>query len=216
MAWDRAHGPVLTRSSEVTRSIHQERVRFLAFPTWEGAFDRSTDNQGWYSDTEPSSDLTDNYFVGSPPGNPGVFRDFFTFDLSRLDGQVQAATLVVRRYRGTGDATEVLGLFSVATGARRLNNNSGVHEDIFRDLGAGQSYGRFSVSTVGRPEGLVHLKLNQAAIADINAARGTYFSVGGALLTDDGNGDGLFGYSRGEGVQWLVVQLRERPSIRAS
>ncbi|MDQ3663048.1 MAG: hypothetical protein M3353_00085, partial [Actinomycetota bacterium] len=90
-----------------------ERIRPLRLDTDEGRFDRGTDNQGWWATHVSNSDGNDNYFVGSDEGNAGIYRNFFTFDLSRQIGRVSAATLIVRPFRGAGDATEVLGLFHV-------------------------------------------------------------------------------------------------------
>jgi len=183
------------------------RIRPLRLDTDEGNFDRGTENQGWWATRETNFDSNDNYLVGAPPDLDGTFRDFFTFDLSRLTERARAATLIVRRYRSAGDAKEVLGLFHVATGARRLNNNSGLSDRIFRDLGTGTRYGRFPISPSGH--GPVRLRLNHAAVADINAARGGYFSIGGSLLSIDGREEFLFGRSGPGGVQRLVVEVRE-------
>ncbi len=184
-----------------------ERIRPLRLDTDEGRFDRGTDNQGWWATREESLDSNDNYLVGDSTTTPGIFRNFFTFDLSRKIGRVRAATLILRRYDGAGDATEVLGLFHVATGDRRLNDNQGRSDRIFRDLGTGTRYGRFTIST--SDPGPVRLRLNRAAVADINAARGGYFSIGGSLLSIDGDGERLFGFSHGGGVQRLLVTIRE-------
>ena len=150
------------------------------FSTSEGRFDRRIDNQGSWSSTKIVMDTTGNYFAGELDREGNVFRNFFTFDLSRLNRRAEAATLVLRTYRGRGDPQEVLGLFHVATPARRLNNNEGRRSrTIFRDLGAGTRYGRHPVSTEAPGVSLVRLRLNAAAVADINAARGEYFSVAG-------------------------------------
>jgi hypothetical protein len=178
-------------------------------------FTRRTDNQGWWSNRSNASDSLDNYFVGAPRDGQGIFRNFFTFDLYRLHRRIVDATLEVRRYRSRGEATEVLGLFAVATPARRLNANSGRNQRIFHDLGSGQRYGRFPVSTrVGQPS-LLQLHLNRAAVRDINAARGGFFSVGGSLLSIGDGREFLFAFSRGDGVQRLVVQLHEPHSSSA-
>ena len=44
-------------------------------------------------------------------------RNFFTFDLSELEGTVVSATLVVRKFFGKGEPTETLRLFDVVTDA---------------------------------------------------------------------------------------------------
>ena len=204
-AWPSAHGAS-------TAPEASERIRPLRLDTDEGRFDRGTDNQGWWATRERNRDRNDNYLVGSPEHFAGIYRNFFTFDLSRKIERVRAAMLILRRYEGLGDATEVLGLFHVATGDRRLNDNQGPPSDrIFRDLGTGTRYGRFTISTSDR--GPVRLRLNRAAVADINAARGGYFSIGGSLLSIDGDGERLFGFSNGFGTQRLLVKVRE-PATR--
>ncbi len=204
-------------SNDTARS-QVPRVRPLVFSTSQSRFTRFSDNQGWWSTRYGNDAANDNYVVGESDEPGVVYRNFFTFDLSRLGGRVEAARLVLRRYRGGGEATETLGLYAVATAAPRLNHNEGPNRAIFRDLGTGQSYGRFAVATRS-PNPYVYLSLNHAAVADINAARGRFFSIGGSLLTAggdcpfEGNCDKLFRYSQGRGMQQLVVLLRE-PSIR--
>ncbi len=183
----------------------------MRFSTSEGRFDRRIDNQGNWSSTKIVTDMTGNYFAGEldREGNV-VFRNFFTFDLSRLNRCAEAAKLVVRTYRGRGDRQEVLGLFHVATPARRLDNNEGRRSRIIvRDLGTGTRYGRHSVATEAPGVSLVRLHLNAAAVADINAARGECFSFAGSVLSLSTEGpESLFGWSTGRSVQRLVVRVR--------
>ena len=192
-----------------------ERVQPFVFSTSEGRFDPRVENQGWWSIGEPASDGLDNYAVGwtndctTQPCNGTRVRNFFTFDLSRLRVPVEAATVVLRRYRSRGEPTEVLGLFDVTTPARVVNDNQGNNPVIYQDLGTGVRYGRYELSTNRRPASLVRLPLNRAAVTAINAARGHYFTIGGRLLSQDQTGEWLFGYSNSVGVQALIVRPRE-------
>jgi len=196
------HGArVVPRLSTAIPSAH-----VMVFSTEEGAFDRGVSNQGWWSATYAAWDDNDNYLTGIDlVGN--LVRDFFTFDLSRLDRQAVKAFLVVQRYDTAGDPFEVLSLWDVATPAAVLNDNDGTSDLIYADLGSGRTYGSFAIQT-GFPENsLVRLELNAAALADINAARGGYFSIGGRLNTAEGAGEYVFGFSDGEGPQYLIVLL---------
>jgi hypothetical protein len=181
-------------------------VNRRVFDTSDNRFDQRVDNQGWWNKSLANSDDNDNYLVGAA-GEAGRFRDFFTFDLSMLRAKAVGATLVLRRYRGEGDFTETLGLFDVRTAAKRLNNNDGVDVRIYRDLGSGTGYGRYVLPTHGAGTKAVRLRLNAAAIADLNAARGGFFSIGGEVLSikKPPARQFLFGNSEGRGVQRLVV-----------
>jgi hypothetical protein len=185
-------------------------VTSRVFDTSDDRFDQGVDNQGWWATSQENEDANDNYVVGSCNcRGEGVdrFRNFFSFDLSTLKAKVVGATLVVRRYRGTGDFTETYGLYDVHTGAKRLNNNRGVDVRIYRDLGSGTAYGRYVLPTDADATAAVRMRLNGAAIADLNAARGGFFSIGGKVLSIRKSefDQTLFGFSRGRGMQRLVV-----------
>jgi hypothetical protein len=72
-------------------------------------------------------------------------------------------------------------MFDVSTDAATLNRNNGSSPAIFEDLGTGRSYGTLAVN-----RGLLgdlSFRLNATAVADIEAARGGYFSLGGRLVS---------------------------------
>ncbi len=155
-----------------------------------------------------AQDDNDNYIVGEDLGR---YRNFFTFKLPAVERKVVAARLVVRNYNGEGGVTETLDLYDVRTPARQLNNNSGSDRVIYRDLGRGIKYGRFRVAIERDPKSLRGFWLNPAAVADINAARGSYFSIGGRLVTarlSNGHQEFLFGGSEGAGVQELRLFVK--------
>lgn len=193
-------------------------TRRVRLSTSDSQFDRGVDNQGWWATSFRASDRNSNYFVGAclPESDctngPDVerLRNFFTFDLAAVERRVVGATLVLRRYRGDGNFTERLGLFDVRTPARQLNDNRGVNVTIYRDLGRGDAYGRFLLPTDGDRDGLVRMRLNRAAVRDINQSRGGFFSVGGSLqsVSPDGPAEQhLFGFSRSRGAQDLVLHV---------
>jgi hypothetical protein len=182
--------------------------------TSQGRFDEGVDNQGWWANAEENFDGNDNYLVGECVDCPeySQYRNFFTFELPPLESNVVAARLVVRRYRGLGGVTETYDLYHVRTPARQLNNNRGIDLAIYRDLGTGTRYGRFRVATERDPRSVAGFWLNAEAIADINAARGSYFSIGGTLASasrSNGHEEHLFGRSTGSGIQELRLFVRD-------
>ena len=193
-------------------------VMRLTLSTSQARFDRGVDNQGWWSTRQRNNDDNDNYVVGECPPDECAgyltYRNFFTFRIPQIEGRIVAAKLVVRRYRGGDSFIETLGLYDVRTPAQLLNDNRGLNPAIYRDLGTGTGYGVVRVRTQDVAGWTtVGSWLNRAALADIKAASGHYFSVGGALLSArraDGHFDQLFGFSHGTGVQELRVFV-ERP-----
>lgn len=172
----------------------------ISLSTADNEINSESPNQGWWNATLSNYIGNSNYIVGNGIGGPQEFRDFFTFDLSALTGQtVTSATLEVQRYNG-GDAT--LGLFDVSTNAIILNTLGAANAAVFADLGTGNSYGTFVVGT-GDPADILGFSLNAAAITDINAAIGGFFSIGGAMQAGPGNE--LFATSNGGTPEFLVV-----------
>ena len=157
----------------------------LTFNTSDGQFTPGVDNQGWWSATASNVNTSDNYFTGERDDG-AVLRSFFTFNLASLDlaGQtvVAAALELVRYTYDSTDASETIALFDVSTPAATLNNNSGVSAAIFNDLGSGKNYGAFPVNDYAASSALtLTFALNAGALADITAAAGGFFSVGGAF-----------------------------------
>jgi hypothetical protein len=195
---------------------HLDDVQRVVVSTSQSRFDEGVDNQGWWSNVSDNNDDNDNYVVGDCEACPvyARYRNFFTFKLPPLERNVVAARLVLRRYQGTGDITETLSLHHVRTPARQLNNNRGFNLAIYRDLGRGTRYGRFKVATERDPRSAAGFWLNADAIADINAARGSYFSLGGTLTSAhraNGHDEGLFARSAARGVQELRLFVK-RPA----
>jgi len=186
----------------------------LIFDTSDSQFDPGVDNQGWWSDTRESHDENDSYAIGISPDEE-IFHNFFTFDLSTLTLPVISAKLELTRYMYASTAdSEVLGLFDVSTDAVTLNNNTGINLTIFNDLDTGVSYGQFEIFSEGLETDVLSFQLNSAAIGDINAAMGGWFSIGGALLSPDPPA-GIFGTSNGSGVQRLVIEVVPEPTTFA-
>jgi hypothetical protein len=158
----------------------------ITFDTADGAFDAGVKNQGWWAPSFSSANTDDNdaYVIVN-----FFTRSFFTFDLSGLDLTdvvITGATLSLTRGQySSPNAFEPLGFFDVSTDAATLNNNSSISDAIYDDLGTGVSYGSFDVSAYNEADALLALtfSLNASALADITAAAGGYFSIGGAMLS---------------------------------
>jgi Ca2+-binding RTX toxin-like protein len=218
--------PIL-RQDDVATSVDEcpvsggWRLGTQTFTTAESEFYDRTPNQGWYGkfvygDPVENFDNNANYLVGdesqSYDGDLVEYRDFFTFDLSRLSSHVVCARLEIFSRELNGQATEELGLFNVSTPAERLNERGRPSLAIFDDLGTGENYGHHSVDTTRDNEWLT-LPLNGTAVQQLNEATG-FFSIGGRLLTLDrrpGSGaQNLFWYSGDRDVR-LVVETDEPP-----
>jgi hypothetical protein len=144
-------------------------------------------------------------------------RSFFTFDLSLVSRPILAATLEVQRAgAASADPTEVLGLFDVLSDAATLNQNEGTNASVFADLGEGDTYGTFEITTTGDPSEVLQFALNQAGVSDLNAARGGFVSVGGRLLSIDPEPEKfeiLFAFSSAPAR--LVLELGDVPRSQA-
>ena len=168
-----------------------QAMTVTSFTTDQSLLGPSINNRGTWSPDIAGDPASDSYFLGEVTFVPLQFRfrNFFTFDLTSLSGTATAAFL--RIDRGTdlpgNESTETIEFFDVSTDAVTLNNNQGLSQAIFEDLGTGVSYGSFTVLDDRLQFGLL---LNEAGLADINAANG-FFSIGGSLITNDGN-DGFF------------------------
>jgi len=183
----------------------------LIFDTSDSQFDAGVDNQGWWSDTREARDDNDNYGTGISPDEE-TSRSFFTFDLASLSLPVISATLELTRFNYLSTAeSETFGLFDVSTDAVTLNNNTGINLTIFNDLGTGVSYGEFEILSDGLSTDVLSFELNAAAISDINATIGGWFSIGGALLSPSLPA-AIFGSSQDGGVQRLVLEVVPEPA----
>jgi hypothetical protein len=189
----------------------------ITFSTSQSQFDPGTDNQGWWSSGpgEVNFDANANYLTGMLDGND--IRDFFTFDLSSLGALdlITSATLRLRRYDSSpgNEPAETLGFFDVSTSASALNNNNGLNPAIYADLGTGTSYGTFAVHGFAAASDMLTLSLNASAVNDLNAAKGGFFSIGGALISQDGD-DWLFGDSgHVEYQQELILNVEQQSPV---
>ena len=191
----------------------------VTFDTAQEPFDAGGYNHGWWSDTTQNVTTNDNYATGQY--HDGLIASFFTFSLSSLDLEDQVVTgaaleLMWGSYISS-DASETLAFHDVSTDASTLNANDGASASIVDDLAGGVSYGTYVIDAypVDASLGPASFELNAAAWADIAAAAGGYFSIGGSLITLGEDLDQLIfaGSSGGFGLPRLVVrtELLKRP-----
>ena len=177
-----------------------------AFNTCTGAFCLPNDgspipNQGWWSDNAlaveglQNSNENPNYVAGTFPDGTH-FRDFFSFDLSKLSGQVTGVTLQLQRWDDNGPGSVKFNAGSVAASitAQSLNNksdHSGTRDtDLFNALG-NNDFGSFVVTnafSAGESD-ILNFNLSTAAVVALNAeiagAADTsgrkWFNIGGSV-----------------------------------
>ncbi len=152
----------------------------------------------------------------------GLYRNFFSFDLSSLDlsGKVlESATLVIHEpgpicetcvSESPLDTDVEYELFDVDFSpttllqGRQIGDQEGIA--IYGDLGTGQSYAKITHRTHLPDASLLEIPLNADAIANINLSAGGSFSIGGTVLTANAI---LFGNSGDPAlVHELVLVLR--------
>lgn len=128
---------------------------------------------------------------------PGVIaRNYLVFNLSGLDFTATTATLRIfsnsNPQLDPADQTNDLGIFALSTplttvtdspeGAPADPGDQALYGSIFADLGDGTSYGtKTLVAADITPGSFIDIPIT-AALADINAAAGSSFGVGGSLL----------------------------------
>ncbi len=139
-------------------------------------------NQGWWSATAVNDTGNDNIIVGNV--DVLLYNDFFTFRLDGVMDTVVSATLRIHDVgSGAGPFPVTYSLWDVSTAAATVNANDGTSAAIYTDLGSGVNY---AAGVLGaNPASPYDVVLNAAAIADINAAAGGYFSIGGTLTASD-------------------------------
>ncbi|NML28238.1 hypothetical protein [Zoogloea dura] len=157
----------------------------VTLTTGQGLFTAGTLNQGWWGFDNANFDANDSIYVGALQPDPldpiWLHRNFFTFSLANITpGSIISAALRINDV-GIGSSTFPMtySLFDVTTDARTLNANSGTSSSIYDDLGSGRRYAEQVVT--GQLSGGYEIGLNGDALADLNAAAGRFFSIGGTL-----------------------------------
>lgn len=143
-------------------------------PAAAGTILLSATAQGWMTATANNGFLPGNNYVAGNCGSgdcyTGEFRNFFRFDLPVLDSPVLAATLLL------DTSSEALLQGSSLT----YQVTSAPGNFTFADLGTGTRYGS-RVYTAADQYQATGILLDVAALADLQAASGGAFLVGGRV-----------------------------------
>lgn len=134
---------------------------------------------GWYDEAGDHIAGNSNYLAGT--NFTSEHRNYFLFDLSGISDDILGATLKIFNPR-EGNMGDLFGRaytgYSVSTSIGELIEDQSGRVDIFDDLGSGAAYGSTNTFVV---DDYVTISLNSTALADLNAARGGLFAIGGAL-----------------------------------
>jgi hypothetical protein len=185
----------------------------MAFSTADSPFHQGVRNQGsWVEPGHASGPGNDNYLVGwvyeQDPFTDWNVRNYFTFDVTDA---CEAEQVILRATRFLQTAPITYALYDVSTSAGDLNVESGENHEIYADLGSGASFGTFNVPQ-GDDSDVLTFSLNSAGVAAFNAARGGFFSIGGAA-PNASQGQYLFGASGfSQGVQHLIAVCADQPT----
>ncbi len=152
---------------------------------------------GYYRETGFHATSNLNYLVGNSSA-PGIFHNFFVFDLSSITSPVYAVTLRVYNpgsvpdgYDGylSSDASETWSLYNVDTAIPTLLSGTG-GVSAYNDLGSGTNYGDVMVTSAANGT-FVEVPLNAFGVAAINKALGDDLAIGGGITTIGGAYDQL-------------------------
>jgi hypothetical protein len=158
-------------------------------------------DSGWILPSEYHITSNENYAAGFSEINAYYYRNFFRFDLTALSAPVSSA--ILRIHLGTYNSQDPSETYQVFD-APVLQ---------FAYLGSGTSYG--SREIFAAETGIVDIVLNAAAIADINAALGGLFDVGGAvtsLAASPTTSELLFGNTNQFSTRQLILNPVPEPT----
>lgn len=167
-----------------------------------------------------------NTLVGSAGGLSK--RAYWIFDLSGVTDPIVSGTLSIGVPFGgyiSSDATETLAIFDYHSSIGLLQNQSTTFPAgiaAYDDLGTGAQYGSKTVSEADEPtcgvcftytfKPLVIDLAGASFLADINAARGGLFALGGALTTLSGpDGQRMFAFTSNEHDVQLSLNVAAVP-----
>lgn len=164
----------------------RQMLTSVTFDTSMNPILNGTKNQGTLSDEFDQTATSELVRAGVNPFMDGVeWRGFLTFSLATLpaDAFITGAALNFRQTSQGGPLPTTIRLFDVATPATDLNLLNGTSQTMFADLGSGVTYGDMVVTT-NTLGALTATALNPAAILDIAASAGGFFSIGLTIIPD--------------------------------
>lgn len=180
----------------------------LSLSTATNPINPGSNNQGWWSrGSLVNSNDNDSFQVGTHPNQ----NNYFTFDISALQGQTVTGIFLNIQNPGANDCPMTYLLYDVSThpdvlAAKDHNPDVG----IYLDLQSGTLYGQQVIPKVSLPQ--YWIPLNANAVADLNEAiiRGEmYFSVGGQVLPEPS----ALALSSLGGLVLMGLQLRRRQRL---
>jgi hypothetical protein len=151
-------------------------------------------NWGWVSNNGQHIAGNTNYEIGDTETTGLFLRDFATFTLPTLNAQfnfVSATLTITTGTVSTSDPSETATFFDVSTPASTLGPGFGFSQGsstgmaVYADLGSGTVFGSQVYFPSDSPAGSKTITLNSAALDAMNAARGSGFSIGGAVTSLD-------------------------------
>ena len=162
-------------------------------------------DSGWYNSTGMHTAQNDNYVVGDLSGV--LYHNFFVFDLTAVVDEILSATLhlynpdnALPALRGyvSPDATETYELYDVTTPIATLSasNVGAAGIAIHNELGSGTVLGQTTASVADNGT-TISIVLNADGLAALNAAKGGFFALGGAVTSLGSAGsEYIFGFSK--------------------
>ena len=158
-------------------------------PALQGSTVLNFTDTGWYDQTGFHDSTNENYLTGRSAGFE--YRSFYVFNIPNTPRAIVGAQLRVYNppegYLST-DPTELFMLHHVSTPVASLRAGGTGQVARFQDLADGAEYGSRPMSVADNNQ-IVTINLNAAAVADLNAARGQLFALGGrnaSLGAEDG------------------------------
>jgi hypothetical protein len=192
-----------------TTIMHTEAAAFTAQQQTVQPVIVNVEDSGWYTQTGFHDPANTNYSVGRSGRN--TYRNFFVFALDTIAGTIKRATLQITNPGGSGPPYTYT-LYDVTTPSARVRDGGSGLTDIYEDLGSGVMYGSAVPAAVTTTP--VHVNLNSAGIAALQAALGGSFMVGGNYPA--GPNENIFGgseYASPTAVQLILYVDQPRTPI---
>ncbi len=194
------------------RPVHAETIQPV--PADWGWVDANGTDQSLIQSQFP---LFGNYIAGlslNQSADRIEFRDFFIFQVPQDIGSISSATLHIYNpvfgYNST-DPNETITFFDVTLPLAGLIQGGSGLGSYFDDLGNGTNYGSAVVSA--RDLGVyIYIPLNEAALADMLAARGGMWGIGGRVTSlSPGYSQTVFGNTPYFSQPYLTIEARIVP-----
>lgn len=141
-------------------------------------------DRGWVKSTGQGNASNVNYITGNVSNSE--YRSYFVFDLSAIDGEVTAASIMLTNPASVGfssaNANETFILRAVSSSIP-LTGSAFTNLAIFNDLGDGDIFGSAVMDVTSN---IMNINLNSDFLNAINTS-GLQFVVGGSISTLDGD-----------------------------